>query len=397
MPFDPAHAAGHFARRHDEIRDWRHELHRHPEMAFKERWTSAFVAERLAGFGYEVTRGIGGTGVVATRRGPGEAAIGLRADMDALPMQERNVFGHKSANDGCMHACGHDGHTAMLLAAAQYLSTEGGDLPGTVHFIFQPAEEGEAGAAAMIRDGLFDRFPMQAVYGLHNWPGLEEGAIAARPGAQMAAVDRFDIVLRGQGAHGAMPHQGQDTLLAASALVLQLQGIVARNVNPLDTAVVSVTQIHGGEAYNVLPAEVVLRGGTRHFTEAVQAIVERRLRETCAGVAATYGLEADVRYRRGYPATVNSASETAVALRAAARTVGEARTFADRPPSMASEDFSFMLQAKPGCYAWIGAGDASGGRTLHSPVYDFNDKLLPVGAAYWVNLAHEALGALSAG
>ena len=392
MPHDNTQLLDYFVRHQDEIAGWRHDMHRHPELAFNERWTSDFIAARLESFGYEVVRGLGGTGVVATLAGPGTAAIGLRADMDALPMEERNTFDHRSQHAGCMHACGHDGHSAMLLAAARYLSTQH-DLPGTVHFVFQPAEEGEGGADAMVRDGLFERFPMSAIYGLHNWPGLEEGTIAARVGTQMAAFDVFEIFLRGQGAHGAMPHQGQDCLVAASELTLQLQTIVSRSIDPLDTAVVSVTQMHGGDAWNVLPAEVVLRGSTRHLKADVQDRIETRMRELCAGVAQSFGIAVELKYRRRYPATVNSAAETGVALRAAGRTVGAANTFDNRPPSMASEDFGFMLQSRPGCYVWLGAGDSSGGRTLHSPVYDFNDRLLGIGAAYWVNLAYEGLAA----
>lgn len=392
MPQDTAQILDYFARHQDEIAGWRRDMHRHPELAFNERWTSDFIAARLESFGYKVARGLGGTGVVATLPGPGTAAIGLRADMDALPMEERNTFEHRSRHAGCMHACGHDGHSAMLLAAARYLSTQH-DLPGTVHFVFQPAEEGEGGADSMIRDGLFEQFPMSAIYGLHNWPGLEEGFVTARVGPQMAAFDTFEIVVRGRGAHGAMPHQGRDSIVAASTLALQLQTIVSRSIDPLETAVVSMTQIHGGDAWNVLPEEVVLRGTTRHLTAQVQDTIEARMREVCAGVAQSFGIEVELKYQRRYPSTVNSADETAVALRAAARTVGPARVADNHPPSMASEDFGFMLQSRPGCYAWLGAGDTSGGKVLHSPVYDFNDRLLAIGAAYWVNVAYEGLAA----
>ncbi|MBE0529480.1 MAG: amidohydrolase [Rhodospirillales bacterium] len=383
-------AKSHFAACHEELVEWRLHLHRRPELAFNEVWTADFIAEKLTGFGYDVVRGLGKTGVVATLKGGEGPMIGLRADIDALAANEKNAFAHRSEHEGLMHACGHDGHITMLLAAARYLAGNNG-LPGTVAFIFQPAEENEGGAGAMIRDGLFDRFPVAAVYGMHNWPGLEEGVFATRVGPQMAAFDVFEIALRGQGAHAAMPHLGTDVIVAASTLAQQIQTIVARSVNPLEGAVVSVTQIHSGDAFNVLPADAVLRGCIRHFSSAVQDLIEARMHALCDGVAAGFGIAVGLDYQRRYPVTSNSAAETAVALKAAKRIVGADRVRSDVTPSMGSEDFGFMLQVKPGCYVWLGAGDAGPGGNLHSPTYDFNDGLLAIGAAYWVSVAREGL------
>ena len=379
----------------DEMIGWRHEMHANPELSFEEEWTSDFVAEKLRSFGYEPQRGMGKTGVVATLdRGDGPS-IGLRADMDALPIDERTNLEFASKKPGVMHACGHDGHVTMLLAAAKYLAGRD-DLKGKIQFIFQPAEEGYAGAQAMIDDGLFKQFPVDEVYALHNWPGLDEGVFAANPGPQMAAFDVFEIKLSGQGAHAAMPHLGTDILTAAAAIQQQCQAIVARMVDPLETAVVSITEFHGGDAWNVLPSEARLAGCTRHFSPAVQDLIEVRMNDICAGVARSFGIDVELKYDRRYPATTNTARETGVALDAATRVPAPEQPREGTAPSMASEDFAFMLQQKPGCYIWLGAGSTEGGNTLHSPTYRFNDDILVPGAQWWAEVAETALKARSA-
>ncbi|QDZ11922.1 M20 aminoacylase family protein [Devosia ginsengisoli] len=373
-----------------ELIDWRHLLHQHPELAYQEHWTADFIAEQLTRFGYAPHRGLGGTGVVASiTRGEGPS-IGLRADMDALPVEQQTGLPYASLNAGCMHACGHDGHVVMLLAAARWFA-EHGQFSGTINFIFQPAEEGEAGAAAMLRDGLFETFPMREVYGLHNWPGLPEGQFAGRVGAQMAAFDTFEITLAGRGAHAAMPHMGQDVLLAAAHIQSQLQSIVARSVDPLQTAVVSVTQIHGGDSWNVLPADAVLRGCTRHLDAEVQQLIRERMAAVVAGVADSFGISAKLHYQPRYPATINTAREVGIAMAAAADVAGDDNAIEPPHPSMASEDFAFMLQQRPGAYLWLGAGSTNDGRVLHSARFDFNDRILTTGARWWVALALRAL------
>ena len=369
----------------------RHDLHAHPELAFEEHRTSDVVARFLEKAGVEVHRGLAGTGVVGVlRAGQSRRAIGLRADMDALPIEEENTFPHRSRHPGRMHACGHDGHTAMLLAAAEYLAKTR-HFDGAVYFIFQPAEEGEGGARAMIEDGLFTRFPMDAVYGLHNWPGLPVGQFAVHSGPVMAGTDQFDIVLRGHGAHAAMPHQGRDPVLAAAALVQALQSIVSRSTDPLDAVVVSVTRFHAGEAYNVIPPEAKLGGTVRSLRPEVQQEVETALERLAMGIAQAHGVQAQVTYRRGYPATLNDPREAEFCRQVAARVVGEEQVQSDLPPSMGAEDFAYMLREKPGCYVWLGNGPGTGGCTLHNPRYDFNDALLPIGAAYWVTLVETRL------
>lgn len=370
---------------------WRRELHAHPEIAFREHRTAEFVARTLAGFGLEVHAGLAGTGIVGTlRRGEGRRAIALRADMDGLPMQEANELPYRSRYPGTMHGCGHDGHMAMLLGAARELA-EGGRFDGVVHFVFQPAEENEGGGRVMVEDGLFERFPVEAVFGLHNWPGLPAAHLGVRPGPVMAAFDVFEVSLRGRGAHGAMPHLAIDPVVAAAEMISAFQTIVSRNVSPVEAAVVSVTQVQGGETWNVIPEEVRLRGSTRYFRPDVGRVVEEGVRRVAAGVAKAFGATAEIDYRHQYPATVNEPGQTAVAARVAAEVVGPERLVPDLPPSLASEDFAFMLQARPGCYACVGNGPADGGRGLHSPHYDFNDEILPVGAAYWVRLAETIL------
>ena len=375
------------------MKAWRHHLHAHPETAFEEIATAAFVADKLRSFGLDVHTGLAQTGVVGVlSAGDRGAAIGLRADLDALHILEHSGVAHASRHEGRMHACGHDGHTTMLLGAAAALAQRR-NFAGTVYFIFQPAEENEGGGRVMVEEGLFDRFPMRAVYGMHNWPQLPAGSIAMRAGPLMGAFDIFEIVVTGQGAHAAMPYQGNDPMLFAAHAIQALQTIVARNLHPLDAGVVSVTQVHGGDAWNVIPEEVVLRGTVRTFEPAVQALIEARMRTIVAGIAATFEMPATLRYERRYPATVNSVEETAHALAAAAAVVGPAGVVADPTPDMGSEDFAFMLQAKPGCYVWLGAGHGPEPPGLHSPHYDFNDDALAIGASYWVTLAEQQLPA----
>jgi len=377
---------------HGEMAEWRHDIHAHPETAFEEERTSALVAKKLESFGLRVHTGLGRTGVVGTlSAGSGNRAIGLRADMDALHILEQNGFEHRSLHDGKMHACGHDGHTSMLLGAAKYLAgTKNFD--GTVHFIFQPAEENEGGGREMVEQGLFDKFPCDSVYGMHNWPGMPVGQFGVRPGPMMASYDIFEIELTGRGCHAAMPHTGIDPVVATAALIQALQTIPSRNVDPIESAVVSVTQIHAGDTWNVIPNAAVLRGTTRAFKPEVQDMLERRMREICAGIASAYGTEVKVRYERRYPPTVNAVRETEICASVLERMVG-AENVARVPPVMGSEDFAFMLQVKAGCYVFVGNGPGEGGCMLHNPHYDFNDAILPIGASYWANLVEHVLAA----
>ncbi|MFZ3127938.1 MAG: M20 aminoacylase family protein [Rhodoferax sp.] len=372
----------------------RRDLHAHPELCFQEMRTADVVASRLAQWGIPVHRGLGTTGVVGVvKAGTSDRAIALRADMDALPMQEFNTFAHASQHAGKMHACGHDGHTAMLLAAAQYLSTHR-QFDGTVYLVFQPAEEGGGGAREMIRDGLFTQFPVQAVFGMHNWPGGEAGQFAASAGPVMASSNEFTITLRGKGGHAAMPHTVLDPVPVACQMVQAFQTIVSRNIKPIDAGVVSVTMIHAGEATNVVPDSCELRGTVRTFTLEVLDLIEQRMREIAQHTAAAFGMVCEFDFVRNYPPTINSGKEVEVARRVMASIVGEARV-REQEPTMGAEDFSYMLQAKPGCYSFIFNGDGAhraGGHgggpcTLHNPSYDFNDQLIPLGATYWVRLA----------
>jgi hippurate hydrolase len=310
--------------------------------------------------------------------------------MDALPVQEENAFAHRSRYDGRMHGCGHDGHTTMLLGAARALAQRR-NFAGTAYFIFQPAEENEGGGRVMVQEGLFDRFPMKAVYGMHNWPELPVGRIALREGPLMGAYDIFEIVATGRGGHAAMPHLGRDPMPFAAHVINALQTIVARNLHPLEGGVVSVTQVHGGDTWNVIPQEVVLRGTVRSFDPVVQDLIEQRMRAIVAGAAAMFEMTATVRYERRYPATVNTAAETKYALAAATAVVGAANVDSNPTPNMGSEDFAFMLQAKPGCYVWLVAGRGPETPNVHNPHYDFNDDALPIGASYWVTLARQRL------
>jgi len=375
-----------------DMAGWRHDLHAHPEIAFEEHRTADTVARLLQSFGIAVDRGIAKTGVIGTLQGaqPGIRAIALRADMDALPIAEKNGFAHASRHAGHMHACGHDGHTAMLLGAAKYLA-ETRNFAGTVHFIFQPAEENEGGARLMVEEGVLDRYQVEALYGMHNWPGLPAGQFAIRPGPMMAAFDIFEITIAGRGAHAAMPHLGIDPVVAAAQIVGGLQTIASRNVDPLAGAVVSVTQIHGGDTWNVIPDEVVLRGTTRSFDPAVRDALEPAIRRIAEGVCAALGAQVAVRYERRYPPTVNSPAETEIAAATAASLVGGDNVRRDLLPSMGAEDFAFLLEQKPGAYIWIGNGAAANQAMLHNPHYDFNDEILALGASYCARLAETVL------
>jgi amidohydrolase len=375
----------------EEMTRWRRHLHRHPETAFEEVETARFIAERLTEFGIEVHRGLAGTGIVGTlRSGSATQAIGLRADMDALAIQEANEFTHRSTVDGKMHACGHDGHSAMLLGAARYLA-ETRNFDGTVHFIFQPAEENEGGGRRMVEEGLFDRFPMRAVFGMHNIPGIPIGRFAAMTGPMMASFDIFEITIEGCGAHAAMPHQGVDAIVIASQLTLALNTVVSRNIDPIDSAVLSVTQLNAGETWNVSPQTAVLRGTVRTFSECVRDTIERRIRELAEQIAGAYGGRASLSYDRRYPPTINDATQTVHAQRVIENTFGNDALMRDARPIMAAEDFAYMLRAKQGCYVWLGNGAGEGSCAVHNPRYDFNDEALPYGATYWVGLVQQLL------
>ena len=377
-------------KRYQEMTNWRRELHSRPELAFQEKWTSDFVAEKLESFGLPIHRGLAGTGVVATLKNGEGLSIGLRADMDALPLLEKNQFGHRSQNEGKMHACGHDGHTTMLLGAASVLA-ESPSFRGTVHFIFQPAEEGGGGGNVMVKEGLFEKFPVDAVYGMHNWPGMEPGEIGVHNGPVLAANDAFDLEIQGKGGHAAMPDLCIDPILAASQVVSALQSVVSRGINPVDSAVVTVTQIHAGDAYNVIPDSVKLCGSIRTFKKGVREKIISSMESVVKGVASGLGASAELRIKQGYPATINTAREAQKAASAAARVVGETKVILDADPSTGSEDFAYMLQARPGCYIWLGNGNRDGGCMLHNPHYDFNDEILPIGTSYWVSLVEQEL------
>jgi hippurate hydrolase len=382
-----------------ELETIRRDIHAHPELCYEEQRTADVVASRLADWGIEVVRGLGVTGVVGIiKGGDSSRAIGLRADMDALPMQELNTFEHASRHAGKMHACGHDGHTTMLLGAAHYLS-QNRNFDGTVYLIFQPAEEGGAGARRMMDDGLFERFPMDAVYGMHNWPGLAAGKFGVVAGPMMASSNEFRVVVKGKGAHAAQPHRGIDPVMVAVQIAQSWQTIISREKNPLETAVLSITQIHAGSATNVIPDEAVLIGTVRTFTTEVLDLVERRMQEMAAGVAAAFNAGIDFSFKRNYPPLVNHAAQTTFAIEAMKAVVGEDNVDANVEPTMGAEDFAFMLQAKPGCYVFLGNGEGehrAGGHglgpcQLHNGSYDFNDQLLPIGASYWVRLVEMGL------
>lgn len=379
---------------HQQMRQWRQHLHQYPETAFEEFQTAQFVADKLREFGIEVHEGLGKTGVVGTlKAGTSAKKIALRADMDALFIQEHNDFAHKSRYDGKMHACGHDGHTAMLLGAACLLAKHP-NFDGTVYFIFQPAEESRAGAFEMIQDGLFTQFPADFVFGMHNFPDVPTGHFAIKSGAMMASLDCFEIIITGQATHAAMPHLGNDAITAAAHLITALQTIVSRNLNPADAAVVSITQIHAGNTWNAIPDTVTLRGTFRCFKPALQTEIIGRIQHLNTNICTAFNVSATVVFNPeniGYPVTWNSEAETALALQAATAVVGADNIDLNPTPSMGSEDFAFMLQEKPGCYVWIGNGSSANSCLLHNPHYDFNDEILPNGVAYWLKLVEIVL------
>ncbi|HEX7892039.1 MAG TPA: M20 aminoacylase family protein [Ramlibacter sp.] len=376
----------------------RRDIHAHPELCFEEVRTADLVAARLTEWGIPVHRGLGKTGVVGiVKNGTSSRAVGLRADMDALPMQEVNTFPHTSQHAGKMHACGHDGHVAMLLAAAKHLA-KNRQFDGTVYLIFQPAEEGGGGAREMIRDGLFEKFPMEAVFGMHNWPGSQVGQFAVSPGPVMASTAEFKLTIRGKGSHGAMPNLGIDPVPIACQVVQGFQTIISRNKKPIDAGVISVTMIHAGEATNVIPDTCELQGTVRTFTTEVQDMIARRMQEVAEHTCAAYGARCEFEFHRNYPPTINSAAEADFARGVMASIVGE-QNVQVQEPTMGAEDFAFMLQAKPGAYCFISNGDGAhremghgaGPCVLHNASYDFNDDLIPLGATYWVRLAEEWL------
>jgi amidohydrolase len=382
------------------IQGLRRDLHAHPELSFLETRTSDLIAKQLTDWGIPIHRGLGKTGVVGiVQNGTSKRAVGLRADMDALPMTELNTFAHKSTSAGRMHACGHDGHMAMLLAAAKHLSKHR-NFDGTVYLIFQPAEEGQGGAREMIRDGLFERFPMQAIFGAHNWPGLAAGQFAINAGPTFASSNEFKVILHGKGGHGAMPHLGVDPVIAACQMVQAFQSIVSRNVRPIDAAVISVTMIHAGEATNVIPNSCKLEGTVRTFREDVLDVVEQRMRTVAASTAAAFDARADFSFHRNYPPVINHEAETEFA-RGVMRDLVGAENVVEFEPTMGAEDFAYFLQAIPGAYLLIGNGEgqhrtqghAEGPCTLHNASYDFNDSLIPVGGSLWVRMAERFLAA----
>ena len=382
----------------DALASLRRDLHAHPELGYQEQRTAALIADTLTQWGIPVHRGLGGTGVVGiVRNGSSARALGLRADIDALPVRERNTFAHASVHQGRMHACGHDGHTAMLLAAARYLAAHR-DFDGTVYLVFQPAEEGGGGARAMIRDGLFERFPMEAIFGIHNWPGLAAGQFALRAGPVFASTSEFKVTIRGRGAHAAMPHNSIDPLPVACQIVQAFQTVISRNKRPLDPAVISTTMIRAGEATNVIPEACELQGTVRTFTVEVLDMIEQRMRRIAEATCEASGAGCEFAFTRNYPPTVNHARETGFVRELLGELVG-AENVKEFEPTMGAEDFSYFLQEKPGCYFVIGNGDGThrsaghgaGPCMLHNPSYDFNDELIPLGGSMWVRLAEKWL------
>lgn len=372
---------------HQVMQQWRRDIHQHPETAYEEFRTSALVAEHLRQLGLQVHTHIGGTGVVGILHGqrPGDKHVGLRADMDALPLTELNTFAHASCHHGKMHGCGHDGHTTMLLGAASILA-ENPDFAGTAYFIFQPAEESNAGAQRMIEDGLFERFPITEIYGMHNWPGLAAGHFAVHPGAVMASTDGFNIEIQGKGGHAAMPDTLTDPVLVAGHIITATQSIVARNLKPTSGGVISITRMVGGSAYNVIPETVSLHGTIRSLDEQDRTLLKQRLQQLVEHTAAAFNASASVRYLEGYPATINHQPNAEACYQVTTELVGETCVQWNPQPSMGAEDFGYMLQHRPGAYIWIGNGTLKESRALHNPYYDFNDTILPLGASYWVRL-----------
>ena len=377
---------------HAEMTEWRRDMHAHPELSMQESRTAALVADKLRAFGVdEIITGMAEHGVVGViRAGTSDRAIGLRADMDALPIQEETGLPYASQTPGAMHACGHDGHTAMLLGAAKYLA-ETRNFDGTVYLIFQPAEEFEAGADKMVKDGLFDRCKMEMVFGLHNWPQAPAGTFLWRPGPIMAAVAFFDIVVTGKGSHGAFPHQGVDPVMVSAQIINALQTIVSRTIEPIEGGVVSVGHISGGDAYNILPERVTMRGTARWFKPSVGDAIEAGMNRIVHGIAASFGATAELNFFRHAPATINDEDATTLTVTAARSIAGEAQVRHMRSPTMGGEDFAFMLNAKPGSYILLGGGRGSDDPLLHHPRYDFNDEVLPIGASYWSTLTEQLL------
>jgi len=379
---------------HPELKDLRRDIHAHPELAFEETRTSSLVVERLKGWGIEVHTGLAKTGVVGIIRGKkqGGRAIGLRADMDCLPIEEKNDFEYKSRNQGRMHACGHDGHTTMLLGAARYLA-ETRNFDGTAYLIFQPAEERDGGAQVMVKEGLFERFPADEVYAVHNYPGLPAGTIAVRAGPVMAATDEVEIVVRGKGGHAAFPHLAVDPVVIAAHVISALQTIASRNLDPVDAVVVSLCSMQTSQtgAFNVIPDSVRMLGTVRSFKPRTRDMAQRRIAEIAGKVAEAFGASAEVRYTRGYPATVNTPAESQFAARVGERVFGKGRVITEFEPVMGGEDFSYMLLARPGAYVFLGQGGGPGACFLHNANYDFNDEVIPLGAGYLAALVEEAL------
>ena len=379
---------------HQEMTEWRRAMHAHPETAFEEFWTSDFVANKLTEFGYQIDRGLAGTGVVGTIKGSkpdNGRAIGLRADMDALNLKEENTFPHRSQIEGKMHGCGHDGHMTMLLGAAKYLA-ESRNFSGTLHLIFQPAEEGAGGGRRMIEDGLFEKFPVESVYGMHNMPGISIGSFGTRTGSILSAMDLFEIRINGVGTHAATPELGVDPILIAAHVVVGLQAIVSREIDPVEGVVITITEISAGTgAPNTIPTQAIMRGTARVLSPAVRDTIEGRLRRVVNGVVSAFRANAEISYRQNYPPTITDPVHTKTAVGVAAEIAGTGKVNANYKPNMASEDFSFMLQKKPGAYIFIGNGPEEGGNLLHNPRYDFNDEILPFGSSYWSRLVETVL------
>ena len=376
---------------HNDMTKWRRDIHQHPELGFVEHRTSKIVAEKLEEFGLEVNTGLAKTGVVGTIRNGEGPSIGLRADLDALPLSELNEFEYKSVNEGRMHACGHDGHTTMLLGAAKYLSGTK-QFKGTVHCIFQPAEEGGGGGDVMVKEGLFEQFPVDAVYGMHNMPRAPVGTIAGWAGPILASADSFELVVQGKGGHAAMPDHAIDPVVIGAQIVNSFQIIASRQTAPLDSVVVSTTRFNAGEAFNVIPDSVTIGGSVRTFKSEIREATERSLQKIAEGICMANGATCSFKYHNGYPATVNYSEQTRLAMQAAEKVVGEQNLIREPNPLMASEDFSYMLLAKPGCFVFIGNGTGEkGGCMVHNPRYDFNDEILPIGTSYWASLVEQEL------